>query len=71
MWPFLLDGRIPLQLVLDATITGSHDGMADARIWTYRFRTRRPAEAEQRAEVAGASPSVAQATSAAIAGAGR
>lgn len=40
-WPFLLDGRIPLQLVLDASITGSHDGVADARIWAYDFRIRR------------------------------
>ena len=40
-WPLLLDGRIPLQLVLDATITGSRDGIAEARILAYDFRTRR------------------------------
>ena len=40
-WPFLLDGRIPLQLVLAATITGSQDGVAEARILAYDFRTRR------------------------------
>jgi len=39
-WPFLLDDRIPLQLVLDATITGSHDGVAEARILAYDFRIR-------------------------------
>jgi hypothetical protein len=44
-WPFLLDGRIPLQLVLDATITGSQDGVAEARILAYDFRTAGPAEA--------------------------
>jgi len=40
-WPVLLDSRIPLQLVLDATITASHDGVAEACIWAYDFRTRR------------------------------
>jgi hypothetical protein len=40
-WPFLLDGRIPLQLVLDTTITGSQNGVAEARIVAYDFRTRR------------------------------
>ena len=40
-WPFLLDGRIPLQLVLDTTITGSQNGVAEARILAYDFRTRR------------------------------
>ena len=40
-WPFLLDGRVPLQLVLDTTITGSRDGVAEARIWAYDFRTGR------------------------------
>jgi len=40
-WPFLLDGRIPLKLVLDATITGSQDGVAEARILAYDFRIRR------------------------------
>ena len=41
-WPFLLDGRVPLQLVLDTTITGSRDGVAEARIWAYDFRTGPP-----------------------------
>ena len=40
-WPFLLDGRVPLQLVLHATITGRQDGVAEARILAYHFRTRR------------------------------
>ena len=52
-WPGLLDGRVRLQLVLQVTITGSQDGAAEARILTYDFRTRRPADAEQRAEAAG------------------
>ena len=48
-WPFLLDGHIRLQLVLETVITGSEGGAAEARILSYHFRTRRPAEAEQRA----------------------
>lgn len=52
-WPFLLDGHIRLQLVLDTTVTSSQDGVAEARILTYHFRTRRPAEAEQRTAPAG------------------
>jgi hypothetical protein len=43
-WPFRLDGYIRLQLVLEATITGSQDGIAEARILAHHFRTRRPAE---------------------------
>ena len=38
-WPRLLDGRIRLQLVLDAIITGSQDGVVKARIRAYDFRT--------------------------------
>ena len=45
-WPFLLDGRIRLQLVLETTITRSEGGIAQARILSYHFRTRRQAEAE-------------------------
>jgi hypothetical protein len=44
--PFLLDDRIHLQLVLQVTITGSHDGVAEARIRAYDFRTRRAAEGQ-------------------------
>jgi len=51
-WPRLLDGHIRLQLVLEATITGSQEGVAEARILAYQFRTRGPAEAEQRMEPA-------------------
>ena len=40
-WPGLLDGRIRLQLVLEATITSSQDGVTEARILAYDFRTRR------------------------------
>jgi hypothetical protein len=40
-WPGLLDGCIPLQLVLKAIITGSQDGVAEACILAYDFRTRR------------------------------
>jgi hypothetical protein len=43
-WPFLLDNRVPLQLVLDTTITGTQDGVAEARILAHHFRTRRAAE---------------------------
>jgi hypothetical protein len=39
-WPSFLDGRIPLQLVLDAIITDSRDGVAEARILAYDFRIR-------------------------------
>jgi hypothetical protein len=51
-WPRLLDGRIRLQLVLEASITSSQDGVVEARILTYDFRTRRPVE--QITEPAGA-----------------
>ena len=51
-WPFLLDGHIRLQLMLEATITSSQGGAAEARILSYSFRTRRPAEAEQKHETA-------------------
>lgn len=44
-WPFLLDGHIRLQLMLDATITSSHDGAVQARIKAYDFRTAGSAEA--------------------------
>jgi hypothetical protein len=47
-WPFLLDGRIPQQLVLDATITASQNGVAEAHILAYDFRTAGPAEANHR-----------------------
>jgi hypothetical protein len=40
-WPSLLDDRIHLQLVLQVMITGSQEGVADARILAYDFRTRR------------------------------
>jgi hypothetical protein len=40
-WPRLLDGRIRLQLVLETIITSSKDGVAEARILGYDFRTRR------------------------------
>ena len=40
-WPFLLDSRIPLQLVLDTTITRIQDGVAEAHILAFDFRTRR------------------------------
>jgi len=40
-WPLLLDDCVPLQLVFDATITGSQDGVAEAHISAYDFRTRR------------------------------
>jgi len=43
-WPRLLDDRIRLQLVLRVTITGSQDGVTEAHIHTYDFRTRGPAE---------------------------
>ena len=39
-WPRLLDDRIHLQLVLQVTITGSQDSVAQGRILTYDFRTR-------------------------------
>ena len=45
-WPRLLDDRIPLQLVLQVTITGSQDNVTEARIRSYDFRTRRPKEVE-------------------------
>ena len=38
-WPVLLEGHVRLQLVLETAITGSRDGVAEARIWAYDFRT--------------------------------
>jgi hypothetical protein len=43
-WPLLLDGHIRLQLVLEATIMSSQDGVAEARILAYHFRTRGSSE---------------------------
>jgi hypothetical protein len=43
-WPCLLDDRIRLQLVLGVTITGSQDGVTEAHILAYDFRTCGPAE---------------------------
>ena len=57
-WPGRLDGRIPLQLVLEATITGSQDGVAEARILAYDFRTRRAGESGPRAERAGVASAI-------------
>jgi len=59
-WPPLLDDR-HLQLMLQVTITGTQDGVAEARIWAYDFGTSRPLEAEQTAEAAGVSQSGASA----------
>jgi hypothetical protein len=42
-WPFLLGGRVRLQLVLGVRIISSEDGMAEARILAYDFRTAGPA----------------------------
>jgi hypothetical protein len=39
-WPPRLDDRILLELVLKVSITDSQDGVAEARILTYDFRTR-------------------------------
>ena len=38
-WPFLLDGRVRLQLVLQVMITGSQEGVAEAHILAYDFHT--------------------------------
>ena len=53
-WPLLLDNRIRLQLVLQVIIIGSEEGVVEAQILAYDFRTAGPAQAEQRAESAGA-----------------
>jgi hypothetical protein len=42
-WPFFLDGRIRLQLVLKVSITDSQEGVVRARILAYDFRTCRGA----------------------------
>jgi hypothetical protein len=52
-WPFLLDGHIRLQLVLETIVTGSQDGVAEARILAHHFRTRPTGERGQPAEQAG------------------
>lgn len=43
-WPRLRDGWIHLELVLKVTITGNHDGIVEAYIVTYVFRTRAEGE---------------------------
>ena len=48
-WPCLLEGHVRLQLVLEASITCSQDGVVEARILGYEFRTR-PERAEYRTE---------------------
>ena len=45
-WPRLLDDRIRLQLVFQVAITGSQDGVTEARILAYDFRTGGVAEAK-------------------------
>ena len=50
-WPPLLDDR-NLQLILQVTITGTQDRIAEARILAYDFSSSRPLEAGQRAEAA-------------------
>jgi hypothetical protein len=42
-WPFLLGGRVPLQLVLQVRIVSSDDGVVEAQILEYDFRTAGPA----------------------------
>jgi hypothetical protein len=37
-WPRLLEGRIRLRLVLEATVTDNRDGVAHARVALYDFR---------------------------------
>lgn len=44
-WPPLLDDR-HLQLMLQVTITGTQDGVAEACILAHHFHTRRPKEVE-------------------------
>ena len=52
-WPPCLDDD-HLQLVLHVIITGTEDGGAEACILSYHFRAAQPAQAEKRAESAGA-----------------
>ena len=40
-WPCLPDGLMRLELVLQATITGSQDGEVEAHIRAYDFRNSR------------------------------
>jgi hypothetical protein len=42
-WPFLLGGRVRLHLVLQVRIISSDDGVAEAQILEYDFRTAGPA----------------------------
>jgi len=43
-WPFLRDTWIQLQLALGVRIAGNQDGVVEAQIVTYAFRTREPTE---------------------------
>ena len=51
-WPPLLDDP-HLQLMLQVTITGTQDGVAEACIWAHHFHTRRASDSEQAAKAAG------------------
>jgi hypothetical protein len=39
-WPFLLDNQVRLQLAVEAVVTRIEEGVAEARILSYDFRTR-------------------------------
>ena len=45
-WPPLLDDRTLLELVVEVSIADTQDGVAEARILAYDFRTHRVMEAE-------------------------
>jgi hypothetical protein len=47
-WPFLLDGRVRLQLVIEAKITSCGENWAEARITRHQFRTRKEWELTER-----------------------
>lgn len=40
-WPFLLEDRVRLQLVIEAIVTKVADGIVEAAIMQYDFRTRK------------------------------
>jgi hypothetical protein len=43
-WPYLLDDRVQLQLIIEAVVTKVAEGIAEAAISHYDFRTRKEQE---------------------------
>ncbi|HLI82778.1 MAG TPA: hypothetical protein VKV17_02610 [Bryobacteraceae bacterium] len=62
-WPVLLENRVRLQVIMDAIVTKVEDGVAEATILQYDFRTRK----DPAVSAAGAIPEQRQALAASVA----